>query len=119
MTRAILLVALAALLVGGSVRADESLMLPGNRIKTEDALDKSDTVFVGEITYVGGANLKMPGAAIYFGTQAKVLRMLQGTFRPESTFTLFVAGTMNYVEHPPRVGNSYIIFVRRNTGGLS
>ena len=99
----------------GAVQAEPKLS--GSRFKTEDMALKADAVFVGEITQMGSPTAKMAGAVVYHGVQVKILQVLRGSIDPQSTFTLYVSGTTTFHEDSPKVGSSYIFFVRKNGPG--
>jgi len=92
----------------------EPVKLTGGDVKSEDAILKTDVLFIGQITHLGFGNLKAQGEAVYRGMQIKVIQILRGSLQPESTFTLRVFHVYSSDEYPPTEGSSYIFFAKRN-----
>jgi hypothetical protein len=88
--------------------------LTGSSQKSEDIVVKADAIFVGEVTTIGFGELKAPGESVYRGVQVKVSKVFRGTVADSITVTLLVVGRMEFHEDPPKVGNSYIFFVKKN-----
>ncbi len=97
--------------------AQNEPVLSGSKLRSEDVAAKADVVFVGEITAIGFGDTKAEGESAYRGVQVKVLQVLQGTVAASITVTLHVVGMMEYHEDPPKVGNSYIFFVKKSAPG--
>jgi hypothetical protein len=91
--------------------------LTGSSQKSEDIVVKADAVFVGEITTIGFGGFKAPGESVYRGVQIKVLQVFRGTVADSIAVTLHVVGRMEFHEDPPKVGNSYILFVKKSDQG--
>jgi len=113
-SRAIILVALVAFLFGGIAQADDAAILVGGSLKPEEAVSKSDAVFVGEVTDTGIKVMPPPDCPyegpLYRGIKIKVLQFLRGSVRDHVSVALFVPTMKLVTLH--MVGNSYIFFVQ-------
>ena len=107
--RAIFLVALAALLLVGTVRGDD-LLLPGSDLKVEDAVAKTDAVFVGKFINLGAQAMEGTHAAQgpeYHGALVKVVQTLKGKVDAPIAVSIYPVH-----EVMPQVGTAYIVFVK-------
>jgi len=106
-TRAILLVVLAGFFLPAMVHADDMPTFIGSRMKTEDAIAKSNTIIVGKITKVGPVVLAAPNESYYPEVEVVVLKTLKGLENGQVTVTL----DRHYPEQAPKLGNSDIFFI--------
>jgi len=90
--------------------------ITGSRITAEDALQKSDVIFIGQITSLGVEEYHetaepYPGPN-YQGAKVKVVQTLRGSLKSPAVMTIFV-GSVVYQETIPTVGYLYIVFAIR------
>ena len=114
--RAILLVALAAFLFTGIVRAADNPDLIGSNIRTEDAILKSRAVFVGQLVSLGERDNSIDhfsSGPEYPGAKVKVAELLKGVFDDRTTIGIYPT-VFKLNEETPQEGKSYIFFVKYN-----
>ena len=92
-------------------------ILSGSSLKSEDTVIKSDAIFIGQITQMGFQSLKAAGRSSYYGNIVKILQVLRGTVDAQIKITLYVYYVSDTPENPPKTGNSYIFFVKKNAPG--
>jgi hypothetical protein len=106
----ILLLAVASLLFGGTVHAGEAL-LPGSAAKIEDAVAKSDAIFVGKVSTLGFVHGSVPGQ-YDFGVTVPNLEGILGQAQ-DNFYGALVVLVVSIPAHeaPPKVDNEYIFCV--------
>ena len=87
--------------------ADDAPTFIGSRIKTEDAVSKSDAVFIGKITKVGFISVAAPNESSYVGTEVMVSEALKGSSKGRMTVRLHRV----YPEQALKAGDFDIFFV--------
>jgi hypothetical protein len=95
-----------------NVTPNDSIKLPGSTFKEEDVAPRSDSIFIGEIMDMGPSAPTSPGTASFNGVRVKVLQILRGSIGSEITVEI----TSFALEHEalPKVGSSYIFFVKKD-----
>ena len=108
--RLVPLVSLATFLFIGIVRADSSPTFIGSSINSEDAVAKSEAIFVGKVINVGFAVMAYPDESSDATTKIKVLKILKGSVADP----IIVRLSRYNPEHALKVGDAYIFFVTKS-----
>ena len=93
--------------------------LSGRDIKIENAVSKSDSIFVGKISKMRLGSITATDRVAYGGVQIRVLQFLRGSIDSQSLVTIYITASHVVHEAPPEVGMPYIFFVTKNTHGTS
>jgi hypothetical protein len=119
-SRAVVLIALAAFLFTGTVYAGDEPKLPGSNLTIEDAVAKSDAVFKGQLTDLGekdrNAGDHLTSGPEYDSAQVKVAQTWKGTVDAQISVGIFPYDDPMHRETTPKVGESYIFFVEKSEG---
>lgn len=110
--RAFLLIALAAFLFTGIVRAGDAPKLTGSMLKIEEAVTKSGAIFVGQFTSFGKKGAIGPGESELFGNHVKVSQDLKATFDDGATVAFNRMTDLG--EQKPATKVLYIFFMTKN-----
>ena len=105
--RSILLIALAAFLITGLIRADDVPKLTGSTIKTDDAVSKSDAIFCGTILRVALPDFDSEGYSTV-GAKVKVSRILKGKVDSVVNVGLGIRYLLGITEQLPEVNHDYL-----------
>jgi len=112
-TRAIVFGALVSFLFIGVACADEIPNLIGSSLKTENAIAKSQTVFIGQLVSLGERDNSVDHESLgqeYENAKIKLVELLKGTFDAHTTVGIYSNAIM-LKEETPHVGETYIFFV--------
>jgi len=86
--------------------------LTGSALKSEDLILKSDAIFVGTVTQIFPPSAAEAGVDVFEGVQVKILSVLRGSLGANVAITLPVISNERFQEDAPKVGSSYIFFVK-------
>jgi hypothetical protein len=111
--RAILWVAVLISLSVGIVRSEDAPNLMGSAIKTEDAIGRSQVIFVGRLVSLGERDNSLDHESDgpeYPVARVKILEALKGTFDDSKFVGIYPSDILK--EATPKEGTLYIFFVK-------
>jgi hypothetical protein len=89
-----------------------NLILSGSEKKVDDIVSKSDLIFVGRVASKGFISTAAPGLSGQEPT-VNVTSVLKGQVGSEVHVTLYVKNNGRVIEAAPKIGESYIFFVKQ------
>jgi hypothetical protein len=114
--RAILLFAFAIILSEGFAFANDPI-LDGSSVEAKDVVAECDAIFVGKITDAGVRDMSLDHLSLgpeIHGIKVKVLQVLRGKIAAiGGSLSLSIYLITSKHETTPRVGDTYIFFVRQ------
>jgi hypothetical protein len=103
-------------LIVGLVHADDSVNLMGSKLTIEEALSKSEIVFVGKLVSLGERDNSVDHGSLgpeYPNGKALVWEKLKGTFDTSASIGIYPNEMLK--EETPKAGNSYIFFIKHES----